>query len=371
MVPDLSTPLDFTTATFPIADNSGRLFLDGRQGFNHQWNFTFENEFRPGWIYSAGYVGNRGVDLWGQTFWNTPLPRDANDSNDQENTASRRPLQEYRYREQSPQLGHTRSEYHAAQFQLLARTDHLNVIAHYTLSRARAHIDSQFRNRTRSHPFDLERDWASPMYDRPHNLLIMPSYDLPFMRGRRDVVGSVLGGWNATFIFNIQSGQPVNFSAPNRAFQGRSLATRPNETGQAIINDNWRQDPDLIYVNPGSVEQPTDGTFGNASRNAVRWTSPTNTDLTLTKRFYLHGEDVKFDPQVRLLQPVQPQQLGGPRWSRRLHSQPGRGRPLLDEEQVDASRAHHPDRWTHRVLVRSFVVSSKGGSATAAEPPSW
>ncbi len=295
VVPDLSTPLDFTTATFSSTDNSGRLFLDGRQGFNHQWNFTFENEFRPGWIYSAGYVGNRGVDLWGRTYWNTPLPRDANDSNDQENTASRRPLQEYRYREKSPQLAHTRSEYHAAQFQLLARTDHLNVIAHYTLSRARAHIDSQFRNRTRSHPFDLERDWARPMYDRPHNLLIMPSYDLPFMRGRRDVVGSVLGGWNATFIFNIQSGQPVNFTAPNRTFQGGNLATRPNETGQAIINGNWRQDPDLIYVNPGSVEQPADGTFGNASRNAIRWTSPTNTDLTLTKRFYLHGEDVMFD----------------------------------------------------------------------------
>ena len=46
---------------------------------------------------------------------------------------------------------------------------------------------------TRSHPTDLQVDWARSLMDIPHRLLVMPSWDLPVFRGRHDLAGKILG----------------------------------------------------------------------------------------------------------------------------------------------------------------------------------
>jgi hypothetical protein len=286
-IPDFSGPADPATAVFNPFNAYGTYSPDNDMGFVRQWNLTYEHEFRPGWTASAAYIGNRGVGLLGTDFWNLPAARDASDNWNQENVASRRPLQEYRYQTRSFLASNAASSYHAAQFTVRARTTHFSLLSHYTYSRARAHIDGIWGNKlVRSNPYDLDADWAPPSIDRPHNLLVMPIWDIPLFRDQRTLAGKLLGGWTATLVFSILSGAPVNvLAAQNNTFVCQDCAVRPDTTGEPFINPNWRNDPNLVYINAGAFQQPADGAFGNLPRNALRWPYTKNTDLNVTKSF--------------------------------------------------------------------------------------
>lgn len=269
-------------------------------GYVHQFNITYEQEFRPGWSYSAAYIGSRGVRLWGLDWWNLPVRRDANDSWDADNMASRRPDQRYPFDDKMFVADNGKSTYNAAQVTLKANTRTVHLLSHYTFSRAYANIDGlhsagDAAGYGRSNPTDLEADWARSVMDVPHRLLVAFSWDLPFLRDRGGPIGAVLGGWAATSVFNIQSGRLVNvLASQNNTYTCEQCWVRPNATGEPLINDGWRDDPDLVYVNAGAFSEPPDGTFGNLPRNAVRWPHTKNVDLSLSKRFSLVG-DSKFE----------------------------------------------------------------------------
>jgi hypothetical protein len=298
-IPDMTKTIDPRSATWVPTTTYGTYFPDGTLGYVHQWNVTLEHEFRPGWSYSAGYVANRGVGLWGYRFWNMPVSKDATDSWSVDNLASRRPNQDYRYNQYAYQSASQRSAYNAAQFTVKARTDHFNLISSYALSRSRATLDHIWTTSLYypSVPFDdNSADWARTFYDRPHNLLVVPSWDLPVFRGRTDPLGRMLGGWNTTFVFNIQSGQRVNMlAAQNNTFTCSLCIVRPNATGQPLYLDNWRQDPNLVYLNAAAFRQPADRTFGNLARNAVTWPATKNVDFALNKSFTVYGEHLRIN----------------------------------------------------------------------------
>ena len=133
-------------------------------GYVHQFNVTYEEEFRRGWLYSVAYLGHEGVGLGWWEFWNMPDQRDEMDSFDAENLASRRPIQEYRYQTRIYRTNEGDSSYHAAQFQLKARLSRLRLLTWYTLARARSNmtgtIDDYY---VRSHPGTPDqRDWGLP-----------------------------------------------------------------------------------------------------------------------------------------------------------------------------------------------------------------
>ncbi len=49
--------------------------------------------------------------------------------------------------------------------------------------------------------------------DSPHRLLVSTTYQLPFLAGRNDLLGSILGGWQMNAIITAQSGLPVGTTA--------------------------------------------------------------------------------------------------------------------------------------------------------------
>jgi hypothetical protein len=49
--------------------------------------------------------------------------------------------------------------------------------------------------------------------DAPHRLFISATYELPFFKSDRGVMGAVLGGWQANGIAVLQSGLPVGATA--------------------------------------------------------------------------------------------------------------------------------------------------------------
>lgn len=307
----LSTP-DFSNAgridpserEFNPRSRPGQYQPPLENGFFHQFNVTFEHEFRPGWTYSAAYIGSRGVDLWGLDYWNLPVHRDENDSWDSENMASRRPDQEFRLTDKNFTADNGKSTYDAAQLTLRANASSFHLLSHYTYSRAYANIDG-IRSRGdavgfgRSNPTDLEADWARSVMDVPHRLLVMSSWEVPVLRGRRDLLGAILGDWIITSVFNIQSGRLANVVAnQNNTFTCEGCWVRPNATGEPLINEDWREDPDLVYVNAAAFSQPEDGTFGNLPRNAVRWPHTKSVDMSVSKTFPIFRQAARFELRV-------------------------------------------------------------------------
>jgi hypothetical protein len=265
-------------------------------GYVHQYNATYEQEFRPGWTYSAAYIGSRGVRLWGLDWWNLPQPRDENDSWDFENMASRRPDQTYRLVDKRFVLDNGSTKYNAAQFTFKASMRDFHLLSHYTYSRAYGNIDGLHSagdavGYGRSNPFDLNADWSRSVMDYPHRFLAAFSWDIPAFRESGGVTEAVLGNWAVTSVVTFQSGRLVNVLAEqNNTFTCEQCWVRPDATGEPLINDGWRDDPDLVYVNMGAFKQPADGTYGNLPRNAVRWPYTKNVDLALSKRFELVGQ---------------------------------------------------------------------------------
>ena len=144
--PNFATPPDIANAFFDpktAYGGSGGLYPP-KVGSLHQWNLTFENEFRPGWMYSVGYQAHGAwKSQWMADYWNLPILRgDGTDSWDVENLASRRPIQEYRYQTRTFNVPKGDSEYHGLNLKLQARTYHFRMHSWYALARQRDHIDA-------------------------------------------------------------------------------------------------------------------------------------------------------------------------------------------------------------------------------------
>jgi hypothetical protein len=230
-------------------------------------------------------------------FHNVAAKRDASDSFDAENLASRRPNQAYRFREDYYRARDGGSHYHAGVFKLEARTGHFRMSSWYALSYMKASHDATINdNRSPSHPGALlDSDWGRPSHHRTHNLLLLPSWDLPLLRDRQDLLGGVLGRWTATLIYSARSGTPVDTRALNNSYTCVNCWNRGNRvSGEPTVNPNWRSDPALVYFNSKAIVQPPNGTFGTMKMGELTWTPDQNLDLSLNKGFALH-EDVRLE----------------------------------------------------------------------------
>ena len=78
------------------------------------------------------------------------------------------------------------------------------------------------------------------------------------------------------------------------ASSARLATLRPNLTGQPLVKEGWRDDPNLVYVNAAGISQPPPRTYGDGSVNFLTWPATKNVDMTLMKAFYIH-EDVRFE----------------------------------------------------------------------------
>jgi len=285
-IPNFGVPADPGKAVFDPTATYGTYLPDNRLGFVQQWNLTFEQQFHPGWSYSAAYIGNRGVDLFGEGFWNVPQYTGPTDNWNLENLAARTPIQQYRYQTRTYPAANAGSSYEAVQFTLKARVQDFHLLSYYTYSRTYSNIDGIWGLYYRSNPDSLAVDWARSDIDRPNAFQTLFTWDLPIFRHSKHFVGKMLGGWEATTLFQTMSGTPVNVvAAQNNTFTCQACTIRPDLTGQPLINANWRSDPNLVYVNAAAFSQPKDGTFGDAPRNVIRWPYTKDVDLNFAKEF--------------------------------------------------------------------------------------
>ena len=98
--------------------------------------------------------------------------------------------------------------------------------------------------------FDIAATRAVSSYDRPHRFTGNFVWELPFMRDQQGVVGKILGGWQFSSFFTLQSGAP--FTPLNGSDPTGALAGIDGLVGNSI-RPNINTDLDLVgHDDPGA-----------------------------------------------------------------------------------------------------------------------
>ncbi len=132
-------------------------------------------------------------------------------------------------------------------------------------------------------------------FDTRHRLTVLGSYDLPFYRGQRDVVGQLLGGWKIAATFRYASGTPfsvVDSATDDIDWDGfqedRPIVLDPGVLG-AVVDDPGTATTDLPS---GAFRRatPEDSVDDLVRRNQFRMDSLLNLDLGVYKTIFMPWE---------------------------------------------------------------------------------
>jgi hypothetical protein len=139
-------------------------------------------------------------------------------------------------------------------------------------------------------------------YDSPHRFVTTFGYILPFYNQRRDATGQLLGGWDVSDVFTIQSGTPFNvYDSLGGSAYGLSSPNLVTPTwAQGYDSSNAMTGGDMLsrlngyvnraaFVNDPAVPNSPDGStdFGNVARNCLRGPHQFNIDFSINKVFQL------------------------------------------------------------------------------------
>ncbi len=145
--------------------------------------------------------------------------------------------------------------------------------------------------------FDIKADKGLSSYDRPHRLTGNAVWELPFYRDQAGLAGKILGGWQVSGNFTLQSGAP--FTVFNGADPAGALTGIDGLVGSAIRpNINTTEDlskmtiPEIIAAGGASLFARLCGfqsatcpgeRVGNVGRNTLRADGIGNIDMALIK----------------------------------------------------------------------------------------
>ena len=142
-------------------------------------------------------------------------------------------------------------------------------------------------------PFNQAINKGDSDYDVRHNFQISAFYELPFFRGRHDLLGTVVGGWTVGGIFDKHSGFPftplIGNCNPNHDRNGDGFCPDMPMAylGGKIGNPSKRQWQNGVFPNPvasfpGAANPIPPGTFGPGCRCRNIFSGPGYTDLDLS-----------------------------------------------------------------------------------------
>jgi hypothetical protein len=123
-------------------------------------------------------------------------------------------------------------------------------------------------------------------------------YDLPWLAGRKDMLGSLLGGWQLSSVLNFRSGEPL------RITQASGISnSRPDYNGGNQVFDNWRDtlqylDRSAYTLVPTSPITKATIRPGNQNSSQVQGPGRRRVDLTVAKAFAMPGRtqlQVRFE----------------------------------------------------------------------------
>jgi hypothetical protein len=287
---NLASPGGGTVAA--LAPWAGMDALDPNLKIPRVWNWSLGMQRDLsfwGLFAEVTYVGNKGENLIRQPDINRPTfdQLAANQAGPKYNTNYLRPYKGFS--SIGLRLSDAYSDYHALQMFLSRRRGNLNFTLNYTLSRAR---DSGSGNGDGIG--NDGQDWQDIAYfygpsnnDRRHVFVSTYTYRLPFWLERKDLVGTLLGGWEVSGISRFQSGAPFTVSG------NTSIGTRRSDfTGGSELASNAGDllaDKSIAWLDATKFTTAPDGRLGTSTRNQFVGPGLQQWDISLRKQFRLKG----------------------------------------------------------------------------------
>jgi hypothetical protein len=275
---------------------------DFRPPVYDQFSVGVERQVADDLALRVGYVGTFGNDLF-QTL----------DGN---------PRLAFSTQRQDPSRGVIRlranaaeSWYHSLQTQLDMRFSRgLSAGVHYTWSRFEDTASEIFNPSAgevavAQDSFDLAAERGRSTYDRPHRMAGNFVWELPWRKGQQGLVGKILGGWQLSSFFTLQSGAPftvLNGSDPTGALAGIDAlvgnAIRPNQNTDLDVGSMTVEEPRA--AGGAALFRPLCGNpsatcagerVGNVPRNSLRADGVGNLDIGITKNTrFISGHNMQI-----------------------------------------------------------------------------
>ncbi|MGH9555348.1 MAG: carboxypeptidase regulatory-like domain-containing protein [Terriglobales bacterium] len=263
-----------------------------RSPYVQQWNTTVQWEAVKDLVLEAGYVGTKSTKLVQAVNLNTdPEPGPP------PNTRNTFPFFPFFFQLSNYQTTGA-GNYHSLQLSANKRFSHgLTFLSSYTWGHSidNASQPVNFLNPTGEAPFpqdrrDLDAERARSSYDARHRWVTNFLYELPFLKGRKDAIGRILGGWQTNGILTVQSGTPftVLTGSDSNCDDVDSSSDRPDRVGDPLSGV-----ASGFFFNPTAFAAPAclNGTEG---RNSLTGPGITNFDWSLNKKFLL-GERANLE----------------------------------------------------------------------------
>lgn len=318
------------TLTNPLAGQVGAVTAVGLQFVGppgltkplarvQSWSFTIEREILRDGVFSIAYVGTRGTQIPGSVDINFPLPASGPSIN---NPNCLQPGQSASGRFDfdpclnrglvssnftRPYLGWSNissnrgasdylgvSNYHSLQSAFKYRAGrNLTLNVAYTFGKVLTDVGNRGTDGRQSgsgaqNPRNFGAEYGPPGQDRSQIFTTGYIYQIPFLKDRRDFVGTAFGNWTFSGITVIQNGFAL---APGLATGRNGLATRPDCV--AGVNPNSGPKTVQQWFNTSAFAEPAFGSFGNCGTGVIRSPGEQNFNWALYKSFPI-GERLKL-----------------------------------------------------------------------------
>lgn len=170
------------------------------------WNATLETETFWNGVLSLAYVGRRGVHGWQVYDINQPTVG-ATLANPGISVNALRPYKGFAAIQEEESV--VNSMYNALQVSWNRRyMNGLTWGGSYTFSKSMDN-GSAYRDIV-PNTYDTSNLWGPSDFDTRHMIAINASYDLPWLRDQRTLVGKILGGWTLATTLQFQTGTPCS-----------------------------------------------------------------------------------------------------------------------------------------------------------------
>jgi hypothetical protein len=141
-----------------------------------------------------------------------------------------------------------------------------------------------------TNPFNFSFDRGLSDFHHEHRFVASGMWQLPTLNGSPSPLKLIAGGWNATGVLSLQTGQPFSVrSGQDNALSGIGLDRADligNPTRPAGV------DPVRQWFNTKAFTQNAIGTFGNTGRNILIGPGLANVDFAALKNFTIFRESV-------------------------------------------------------------------------------